>query len=99
MARYSRIPITRDNEGTRLYKTVKYPIIPRRENDIYVITQEGDKYDILALNYYQDSTLWWVISSANAEYTQNSLYPPIGVQLRIPWNLEDILQSYNALNR
>jgi hypothetical protein len=99
MARYNRIPIVKDDTGTRLYKTVKYPIIPRRANDIYVITTEGDRYDILATDYYQDSTLWWVISSANAEYPQNSLYPPVGVQLRIPSNLEAIIQSYNALNK
>jgi len=99
MARYNRIPIVKDDTGTRLYKTVKYPIIPRGVNDIYVITTEGDKYDILATAYYQDPSLWWVISSANAEYTQNSLYPPVGVQLRIPLNLETIIQSYNALNQ
>jgi hypothetical protein len=98
MARYNRIPIIKDDTGTRLYKTVKYPIIPRRANDIYVITTDGDRYDILATDYYQDPSLWWVISSANAEYTQNSLYPPVGVQLRIPLNLETIIQSYNTLN-
>ena len=98
MARYNRIPIIKDDTGTRLYKTVKYPIIPRGANDIYVITTEGDRYDVLATDYYQDSSLWWVISSANAEYTQNSIYPPVGVQLRIPLNLETIIQSYNALN-
>mgnify|MGYP003636981872 FL=1 len=98
MARYSRIPTTRDNTGTRLYKTVKYPIIPRRENDIYVITQEGDRYDILAKSYYQDSSLWWVISSANGNLSQNSIFPPLGIQLRIPGDLDIIIQSYNALN-
>ena len=98
MARYNRIPIIKDDTGTRLYKTVIYPIIPRRANDIYVITTDGDRYDILATDYYQDPSLWWVISSANAEYTQNSLYPPVGVQLRIPLNLETIIQSYNTLN-
>ena len=98
MTRYSRIPTTRDNTGTRLYKTVKYPIIPRRENDIYVITQEGDRYDILAKSYYQDSSLWWVISSANGNLSQNSIFPPLGIQLRIPGDLDIIIQSYNALN-
>ena len=98
MARYSRIPTTRDNTGTRLYKTVKYPIIPRRENDIYVITQEGDRYDILVKSYYQDSSLWWVISSANGNLSQNSIFPPLGIQLRIPGDLDIIIQSYNALN-
>jgi len=82
-----------------MYKTVKYPIIPRSNGDLYVITQEGDRYDRLALRYYDDTNLWWVISSANAEYSQNSLYPPLGIQLRIPGNLDAILRAYNNLNK
>tara|TARA_R110000803_G_scaffold46655_8_gene97857 strand:+ start:924 stop:1223 length:300 start_codon:yes stop_codon:yes gene_type:complete len=99
MNRYRNIAITRDVEGTRMYTTTKYPEIPRSDNDIYVITTEGDKYDILAFNYFNDSSLWWVISSANAEYSQNSLFPPVGAQIRIPGNLDSILVAYNKLNQ
>jgi hypothetical protein len=99
MARYRNIPKVKNENGTRLYKTVKYPDIPRSNNDVYVITGDEDRYDNLALQYYQDASLWWVVSSANAEYSQGSLYPPIGVQLRIPGNLSAILEAYNALNQ
>jgi hypothetical protein len=99
MNRYRAIPTNRTLDGARLYKTVKYPLIPRTENDIYVITVEEDRYDRLAQQYYNDSSLWWVVSTANAEYAQGSLYPPIGVQIRIPGNLNNILVSYNALNK
>lgn len=99
MDRYRKIPITKTDTGTRLYKTVKYPSIPRKDNDVYVITTEGDRYDTLADQYYQDSSLWWVISSANGKLPQNSLFPPVGIQLRIPGGLDSILQSYNLLNR
>jgi len=99
MSRYNNIPKTKTENGTRLYRTVKYPDIPRSNNDTYVITTDGDRYDTLAYIYYNDKSLWWVISSANAEYPQGSLYPPIGVQLRIPGNLNTILTAYNALNR
>lgn len=99
MSRYNNIPKVKNDSGTRLYSTVKYPDIPRSNNDIYVITTEGDRYDVLAFQYYKDKSLWWVISSANAEYSQGSLYPPIGVQLRIPGNLDRILSAFNALNR
>ena len=99
MSRYNNIPKVKTTDGTRLYKTVKYPEIPRSNNDIYVITTDGDRYDVLAFKYYEDKSLWWVISSANAEYAQGSLYPPVGVQLRIPGNLNSILTAYNALNR
>ena len=99
MARYTNIPKIRIEGGTRLYKTVKYPDIPRSNSDVYVVTTEGDRYDTLALQYYQDSSLWWVISSANAKYSQGSLSPPVGVQLRIPGNLSTILEVFNALNQ
>jgi len=82
-----------------MYTTTKYPEIPRTDNDIYVITTEGDRYDVLASNYFNDSSLWWVISSANAEYPQNSISPPVGVQIRIPGNLDSILLAYNNLNQ
>ena len=99
MSRYSNILKVRNVDGERLYKTVKYPQIPRTNGDIYVITTDGDKYDLLAFKYYNDKSLWWVISIANSEYSQNSLFPPIGIQLRIPGNLNSILTAYNALNR
>lgn len=99
MNRYQDISIIKDLEGTRMYKTVKYPEIPRSNNDIYVITTDGDRYDMLALNYYRDSSLWWVISIANAEYSQNSINPPVGKQIRIPGNLDSVLSAYNALNQ
>ena len=99
MNRYKNIKITHDLEGTRMYTTTKYPEIPRSDNDIYVITTEGDRYDVLAFNYFNDSSLWWVISSANAEYSQKSISPPVGVQIRIPGNLDSILLAYNKLNQ
>lgn len=99
MDRYLNIPKTRTTEGTRLYKSVKYPIIPRSINDIYVITTDGDRYDRLAQQYYSDSSLWWVISAGNAEYEQGSLFPPVGVQLRIPGDLSSILSAYSTLNQ
>ena len=59
--RYSNIGILKSSTGNRYYKTNYYPDIPLASNDIYVITTEGDRYDILAQQYYSDSSLWWVI--------------------------------------
>ena len=69
-------------------------------SDIYVITQQNDRYDLLANQYYNDPTLWWIISVANADILiQNSLIPPVGVQIRIPSDISNILNSYNKLNQ
>lgn len=98
MNRYQDIPITKNDDGVRYYKSVRYPQIPKSENDIYVFTTSGDRFDLLAQQYYKDSTLWWVISIANEELLQNSLYIMEGTQLRIPSNLGEILSKFKSMN-
>lgn len=99
MARYSQTQKTKSPDGKQMFKTVRYPEIPRSFEDIYVYTTVGDRYDTLALQYYGDSSLWWIISIANEKLTQNSLVPPIGTQLRIPSNYSQIIAEYNNLNQ
>ena len=41
------------------YKTTIYSFIPESDNDIWVITQNGDRLDNLAHQFYGDSNLWW----------------------------------------
>ena len=100
MNRYQDISYIKNATGKRYYKSVKYPSIPRRDSDLYAITTEGDKYDILANQFYSDSSLWWVISLANASnHPQGSIYPPIGIQIRIPTEISSIISEYNTLNQ
>jgi hypothetical protein len=84
----------------RRFSNVKYPSISPSSLDIYVYTARGDRYDILALNYYSDSTLWWVISTANPNQPSDSLYPIIGSQIRIPapQRIPSIISNYKNLN-
>jgi hypothetical protein len=98
MNRYQDIKILKNLQGTDYYATVRYPEIPLSESDVYVITTDGDRFDTLAQQFYQDSSLWWVISIANTELNQNSLFIPVGTQVRIPTNLTTILDSYFNLN-
>jgi hypothetical protein len=58
MNRYQNIPVIKINQKP-VYRTVKYPEIPLDENDIYVTTVQGDRFDVLASQYFQDETLWW----------------------------------------
>tara|TARA_Y100000385_G_C12858609_1_gene536211 strand:- start:362 stop:673 length:312 start_codon:yes stop_codon:yes gene_type:complete len=102
MDRYKSIPIFSNSTikpGKRFYGVTKYPEIPLSVSDIYVITQKGDRYDLLANQYYKDKSLWWVISIANPFITQDTLNPPHGVQIRIPTNLTNVINSYNKLNQ
>lgn len=98
MSRYTIIPQTVAPDGERIYKTVRYPEIPREFSDIYVFTTIGDRYDTLAQQYYEDSSLWWIISCANGTLIQNSLTPPIGTQLRIPSNPSPYILEYEKIN-
>ena len=99
MNRYNIILKTLSPDGKQIYKTVRYPEIPRSFNDTYVYTTVGDRFDTLAQQYYGDSSLWWIISNANGKLLQNSLTPPTGTQLRIPANPNPILAEYEEINQ
>jgi hypothetical protein len=97
MNRYARIPQTKIN-GKVAYTTVRYPEIPLSADDIYVYTQQGDRFDVLAQDFYQDSSLWWVIAIGNPQVTLGSLLIPPGIQLRIPANQASVVNTYNVIN-
>jgi len=92
--------IQKPDNPIRRYTNIKYPSILRSSLDIYVYTTQGDRYDILALNYYNDSSLWWVINRANSNQPSDSLYPNIGDQIRIPspQRIPNILEDYSKIN-
>ena len=80
MSRYKNSRIdTKKNKS--YYKTTIFDKIPKSESDIYVITQYGDRLDLLAHQFYGDVSLWWYIARAN---DLNQLIVPENIQLRIP---------------
>lgn len=105
MNRYSRIPAKRvpnrnSDRPQVIYTTSRYPEVPLSENDIYVYTTQGDRFDTLAQTYYGDSSLWWVISIANTDINnQSSLNIPVGSQIRIPNNYNEIVETFNLINK
>lgn len=98
VSRYQNISILRDESGVRYYKNVIYPQIPETEDDIYVITTVGDRYDKLAQDYYSDASLWWIIAAANG-YNTATLLPEPGTQLRIPADKYRALELFDQANR
>jgi len=105
MNRYSnieKIVNTNENVGvlnTPYYKPNFYPEIPLNENDIYVITDFGDRLDLLANQFYGDITLYWIIASANPDVIDfGSIFIKEGTQLRIPLDISEIMRSYNNIN-
>lgn len=96
--RYENIPLTRGTEQkSQMYQTNVYPDIPVTETDNYVITTLGDRLDLLSLDFYNDMTFWWVIAAAN-NLPGDSIYPPIGMQLRIPDNPIQVNNLYKSEN-
>lgn len=99
MARYSTTPIfTTEVRNKPFYGTTKYPEVPLEFSDIYVITTVGDRIDVMANEFYGDSSLYWIIASANPQLKQNSLTPPVGTQLRIPTEIGPIISAFELLN-
>jgi hypothetical protein len=106
MNRYQYTPVITIDKS-QSYQTTRYPEIPLSENDIYVYTTVGDRFDTLARQYYQDQSLWWIISIANtavagtnlpSDLPQDSLLIPDGSQIRIPANYAGVIDSFKLIN-
>lgn len=95
--RYNNVDILKNENGRRFKKTVRLPFIEPSESDVYIIGQVGDRLDNLAYKYYGRSSYWWIIATAN-QIGKGDLVVPIGKQLRIPGNVQSIIEEYNELN-
>ena len=105
MNRYQPIPIINVNNKPS-YQTTRYPEVPLSDEDIYVYITQGDRFDILAQQYYGDQSLWWIISIANtaiagtslpSDLTQDTLRIPQETQIRIPANYVSIINDFKVL--
>lgn len=96
--RYTSTPLTVTSDGRPYLTNVVYPVIPESFDDIYLITSEGDRYDLLAQTFYRDEDLWWIIALANNTTSDDLAIQP-GVQIRIPANKDQIVDAYLELNR
>lgn len=69
--------------GRQKEKTLILDAVPESEQDIYVSTTAQTRLDMLAEEYYNDASLWWVIARANS---LTSLIVKDGKVIRIPSN-------------
>jgi hypothetical protein len=96
--RYQNIPVYINDDGRNYRTNPLYPEVPPTEDDTYIITNVGDRYDILALKFYGDVNLWWIIPASNTSTKDNLAIEP-GIQLRIPADKNEALRLYELLNR
>jgi hypothetical protein len=80
-------------DGRDVYRVKIYPNIPLRDDDVYVATELGDRLDTLAYDFYENSSLWWIIASANNIHGAKFGFEP-GTVLRIPQNYIEILRNF-----
>ena len=64
MRRFNEIRKLRANKK-RYYINTILPPIPLSQDDIYIVTQDGDRLDNLSYEFYNDTQFWWVIAAAN----------------------------------
>ena len=74
------------------------PVADEIEMPVRFYSTIGDRFDLLAQQYYKDSSLWWIISTANETLPQNSLYILTGTQIRIPTDISNILNEEKIIN-
>lgn len=96
-SRFENIRKYRDSKGIQYYPNVIYPEIPLSDEDIYVITTGGDRYDTLSYQFYRTMDYWWVIASANPGISDSLVLKP-GTQIRIPANPSVCQQAFLKLN-
>jgi hypothetical protein len=96
MSRYRSIK-RRVVEGKNIKETSIYPEVAASEEDYYIITSMGDRYDILSKQFYGSSEYWWVIASNNPHSRRDTLFLEPGIQLRIP-PYRQVKQQYEDLN-
>ena len=86
-------------DGKRVYTTTEYPTIHPSSTDTLIISNEGDYLDTLAFTFYGDPTLWFIIALANPGIGKGKLSVPPGLQIRIPKDINDIINRFNNLNQ
>ena len=90
--RYKGNIVKKDKNNIRYYKPRIVPNIPIKDTDIFVYPLYGDRFDTLAQRYDEDSNLWWIIAKAN-EISNGKISPDPEKKLRIPTEIEPILES------
>lgn len=93
MGRYDNLNVTNKNSRGTVYDSQLLPYIKPSDSDIVIITEEEDRLDLLAYQFYNDSNLWWVIAVYN-NLTDIDIKLEPGLQLRIPNRASVVTQLF-----
>ena len=96
--RTNSIKVKRNSDRKKYYKPIRYPSIPLSVNDLYVITSDRDRLDLLANQFYNDVDLWWIIANANTNIRRDSYALKPGIEIRIPGNHNLVVRTFERIN-
>jgi phage tail protein X len=97
--RYTHTKTLRDTDTNISYmESTIYPKIVPSNNDFYIISEQGDRFDLLAYKYYNDTSMWWIIAVANNLNDAEFFVKP-GIQLRIPADTTKIMNDLYNINK
>lgn len=96
--RYTYTDTLKEADTNRSYmESTIYPKIKPSDNDFYIISEDGDRLDLLAKRYYDNPAMWWIIAVAN-NLNDANLYVETGIQLRIPADTANISAQLRKIN-
>ena len=87
MSTFNRYQSTKTEDAR--FCTTKYPKFEKRSTDLYIISRDKDRLDLISNQFYEDPRYWWVIAKAN-NLGKGTFDIPVGIQLRIPFPLTDL---------
>lgn len=96
MSRYATTTINKTADGKRYMQSLVIPVVPVTTQDLYIVTTSTERLDKLAETFYGDSTLWWIIATANGIGKGTIVVAP-ETRLRIP-DSTGIQQIINTTN-
>ena len=103
MSRYSNTKISRKSllpkqkKDVLSYETTLYQRVPETNGDLHIISTEGDRLDNLALKYYDDVSLWWIIAKAN-NLDAAHIGLEVDKQIRIPIDIQPIINKLKEMS-
>ena len=83
MSRYATTKQIKDKNRSRKAETTIISTTPPTDSDIYINVTTPERLDLLANQFYNDATQWWIIAAANG-LGKGTLFTPENVRLRIP---------------
>jgi nucleoid-associated protein YgaU len=93
MGRYDNLNVQNKTGKGLVYHSQLLPYIEPTDSDILIVTEEEDRLDLLAYQFYGDSQLWWVIATYNNLTDIDTKLEP-GLQLRIPARASVVTQLF-----